>query len=340
MAQRAEVTPPPGTTRGEPSRVGWALATFLAGAILAGQSRMNGELAVHLGHGLDAALWSFGSGLVVLTALALVSPRMRSGFTQLREALRHREIRFWQCLGGMVGALYVFCQGYAVPIAGVALFTIAVVGGQTVNAILVDRLGLGPAGPVAASRTRLLSAGLAVAGVVVAVGGRVSGTSSAVVVPVVLAAVVGALMTVQQATNGRVVSASGHPMTTTWINFATGAVLLLVLGVPAALTGGVGPPASTHSPWWSWLGGLVGIVVVAVSAVAVRHLGVLPVMILMLLGQLAAAVGLDALVPATRGHLTPVVVIGLGITLFAAVLAARGGGAVPAATTTETGRSS
>ncbi len=301
----------------------WALATFLAGAILAGQSRMNGELAVHLGHGLDAALWSFGSGLVVLTGVVLASRRVRAGFTQLREALRRGEIRLWQCLGGTVGALYVFCQGYAVPVAGVALFTIAVVGAQTVSAVLVDRLGLGPAGPVAASGARLVSAGLAVVGVVVAVGGRVSGTSSAVVVPVVLAALVGALMTVQQATNGRVGISSGHPMTTTWINFAVGAVLLMVLCVPAAFVGAVGRPVSTQAPWWSWLGGFVGIVVVAISAVAVRHLGVLQVMILMLLGQLAAAVGLDALVPATRGHLTPLVVLGLGLTLLAAVLAAR-----------------
>lgn len=307
----------------EPSRVGWALAMFAAGGLLAGQSRMNGELASHLGHGLDAALWSFGSGLVVLTILVIASASVRAGFTQLREALRRREIRLWQCLGGMVGGLYVFCQAYAVPIAGVALFTIAVVGGQTVNAIVVDRLGLGPAGPVAANRARVLSAALAVVGVVVAVGGRVSGSSSSVVVPVVLAVVVGALMTVQQATNGRVGISSGHAMTTTWLNFAAGAVLLLVLCVPAALTGSVGMPVSTQAPWWSWLGGLVGIVVVAVSAVAVRHLGVLQVMILMLLGQLAAAVGLDALVPATRGHLTPVVVLGLVITLLAAVLAAR-----------------
>lgn len=301
----------------------WALATLLAGGILAGQSRMNGELAVHLGHGLEAALWSFGSGLVVLTGMVVASRRVRAGFAQLRGALRRREIKLWQCLGGTVGGLFVFSQAYAVPIAGVALFTIAVVGGQTVNAILVDRLGLGPAGPVAANRARVLSAALAVVGVVVAVGGRVSGTSAAVVVPVALAVAVGALMTVQQATNGRVGIASGHPMTTTWLNFTTGAVLLLVLSVPAAVTGSLGRPQSLTAPWWAWCGGLAGIVVVAVSAVAVRHLGVLPVTILMLLGQLSAAVGLDVLSPATRSHLTPVVAVGLAVTLLAALLAAR-----------------
>ncbi|MEP6797904.1 MAG: DMT family transporter [Lapillicoccus sp.] len=310
-------------TESEPSRLLWASATFVAGALLSGQSRMNGELAVRLGHGLAAALWSFGSGLAVLTVLVLVSSRVRSGFTRLREALRSNQIRLWQCLGGAVGGLYVFSQAYAVPISGVALFTIAVVGGQTVNAVVVDRLGIGPAGAVAVNRARLVAAGLAVIGVVVAVGGRVTGASSTVVIPVVLAFVVGALMTVQQATNGRVGVASGHPMATTWLNFAVGTVVLIVLSGVALATGDLGPPASIDAPWWAWLGGLVGIIVVSVSAVAVRHLGVLQVMILMLLGQLVTAVGLDAISPATRGHLTPIVVLGLAVTLVAAVLAAR-----------------
>ena len=305
----------------ERARLLWAVGAFVAGALLSGQSRMNGELASVSGRGLDAALWSFGSGLALLTLVVQASPRARSGFNGLRDALRHHTIRRWQCLGGVVGGLFVFCQAYAVPVAGVALFTIGVVGGQTANAIFVDRFGIGPAGRVGVSRSRVGAAVLATAGVVVAVGGRVSGTSSAVVLPVLLAVVVGALMTVQQATNGRVNVASGNPFTTAWLNFAVGTTLLLVLAVPGAVTGAFGTPSSVAAPWWAWFGGLLGIGFVAISAVAVRHLGVLQVMILMLLGQLSAAVGLDALSPATRGHITPVVVVGLVITLAAAGLA-------------------
>ena len=53
------------------------------------------------------------------------------------------------------------------------------------------------------------------------------------------------------------------------------------------------------------VGGLIGTVIIGVTAVAVRPLGVLLVMLLMLAGQLVAAVGLDALDPQTRGHITP-----------------------------------
>ncbi len=306
-----------------PGRVqlSWAVLTLVAGTFLSLQSRMNGELATVSGRGLDAAMWSFGSGLVVVTGIVLASPRARAGFVSLRDALRAKSIRPWQCLGGAVGGLYVFNQAYAVPIAGVALFTIAVVGGQTANAIVVDRFGIGPAGRVAVTRSRVAAAALATVGVVIAVGGRVTGTSGAVVIPVVLALVVGALMTAQQATNGRVNVASHNPFTTTWLNFAMGTAMLLVLAVPGALTGSFGGPGSIAAPWWAWFGGVLGIAVVAVSAVAVRQLGVLQVMLLMLLGQLSSAVVLDALSPATRGHITPVVIVGLVITLVAAGLA-------------------
>ncbi len=308
----------------DPARVHlfWAVLTFVAGTFLSLQSRMNGELATVLGRGLDAAMWSFGSGLVVLTGIVATAPPTRAGFVSLRKALREKSIQPWQCLGGAVGGLYVFNQAYAVPLAGVALFTIAVVGGQTANAIVVDRFGIGPAGRVPVTRARVAAALLATVGVVVAVGGRVAGTSGAVVIPVVLALLIGALTTAQQATNGRVNVAAGNPFTTAWLNFAVGTVVLLVLTVPGALTGTFGTPRSLAAPWWAWFGGVLGIAVVTVSAVAVRHLGVLQVMLLMLLGQLSSAVALDAVSPATRGHITPVVIVGLVITLVAAALAA------------------
>jgi transporter family-2 protein len=62
-------------------------------------------------------------------------------------------------------------------------------------------------------------------------------------------------------------------------------------------------------------------VIIGVTTVSVRHLGVLLVMLLMLAGQLVAAVGLDALDPQTRGHITPLVVVGLLVTVAAAALA-------------------
>lgn len=299
----------------------WALLSMVAGALLAVQARMNGELATVSGRGLDAALWSFGSGLVVLCLLLLVSPSMRQGIRNLRQGLRDGQLRLWQCIGGFLGGLYVFSQAYAVSLVGVALFTIAVVGAQTVGGLVVDRAGIGPAGVVPVSWGRVGSALLAVVGVVVAVGDRVNGDGSTVVLPIVFAVLAGLLITVQQGINGRVTVAAGSPMTATWLNFTLGTVLLVVLAAPAAAVGQFGRPLRFDAPWWAWFGGLLGIVVVALSTAAVRHLGVLLVLLCMLAGQLVASVTLDAVDVRTRSHITPVVLGGLLVTVVAAALA-------------------
>lgn len=303
------------------SRPLWVVLGLTAGALLSVQSRMNGELSRRFGHGLDAALWSFGSGLLVLTvALALSSP-MRAGLSHLRMALRENRIRWWQCLGGLLGGLFVFCQSYAVPLAGVALYTIAVVGGQTASGVLVDRLGIGPGGRRPVTLGRVGAAVLASIGIAVAVGGRVTGSGASVVVPVVLSALTGVGLAVQQGTNGRVGVASGNAFTTTWLNFGLGAVLLVVLTVPASRVGQLASPASLDAPWWAWCGGVVGIGAVAIGSAGVRHLGVLLLLLLMLVGQLSAALVIDTVDPATRGQVSLVTILGLLLTLAAALLA-------------------
>lgn len=252
----------------------------------------------------------------------------------------------WQTLGGLLGGTYVLVQAYAVPLAGVALFTIAVVGGQTGNAIVVDRMGLGPAGRAAVTTVRVVAAVLATVGVGIAVLGRVlansapggSGTpvtagtlgaagmttasGAAVVVPVLLALLVGGLHSVQSAINGRVNVATGTPWATTWLNFTNGVILLSAVAGIRWASGGLGPVQVDPPPGWVWFGGLAGVVFVGVAAVVVRHLGVLHTMLVLLCGQVLGALTLDLLNPATRHTVTLVVLAGLGLTAVAAVLPA------------------
>jgi transporter family-2 protein len=303
------------------SRLLWAALAFVGGALLSVQSRMNGELATVFGHGLDAALWSFGSGTVALTVALLAFRPMRSGLGSLRGALADRRLRWYQCVGGAMGGLFVLCQSYAVPLAGVALWTVAVVGGQTASGMGVDRFGIGPAGRLPVTAARGVAAVLAVAGVLVAVGGRVSTTDATVVLPVVLSVLAGVSLAVQSGINGRVGVASGNAFTTAWLNFTLGLTVLVLLIVPEVLLGQFGLPHSLDAPWWAWWGGLLGIAVVAAGVVGVRYLGVLLQLLLMLVGQLSAAALLDLVNPATRSTVTPVVLFGLLVTLGAAALA-------------------
>ena len=79
----------------------------LIGAGMAIQSRVNGELGTRLHDGIAAAALSVGGGLVLLALLVPALPAGRRGLAALRTALRDGKLRWWQCTGGMCGALYV-----------------------------------------------------------------------------------------------------------------------------------------------------------------------------------------------------------------------------------------
>ncbi len=306
-----------------PSRgvlLGSGLLALFSGTLTAVQSRANGTLAQVFGDPLDAALWSFGSGWVLLT-LGLLTPQARGGLRRAYQAYRASDLRWWMFFGGLIGGTFVAIQSYAVPIAGIALFLIGIVAGQTVSALIVDKVGLGPGGPQPVTLARVAAAGVALVGVLVAVGGRVGAGGTGLVVPVVLAVSIGVGLAIQAATNGRVNRASGNVMATTWVNFTWGSVLLVGLAAGRRLFGTIAPPQSWAAPWWAFLGGIFGIIFVSVGSVVVHHLGVLLVMLLTLTGQLAGALVLDLINPATRAQVGLPVFLGVAITLTAALSA-------------------
>ncbi|WP_281177616.1 DMT family transporter [Kribbia dieselivorans] len=296
-------------------------AALVAGLATSLQSRMNGELAVITGVPIEAGLVSFLGGLAVLTML-LVLPAVRRGMGRVGEAVRDGSLKWYQCIGGFIGGIFVVNQTIAVPLLGIALFTVGTVAGQTANGLLVDRFGIGPGGPKPIQGLRVAAALLALFGVVVSVSGALEG-SVGVVVPMITTVLVGAGIAIQQGTNGRVTVASRNVFTTTWINFFFGSVLMCVVAAWEFGTGRVHYVSMADAPWWTFLGGVMGIVVVATAAWAVRHLGVLVFGLALLLGQLASALVLDLVNPAARDSVTPTVVAGVLITLVAAALAGR-----------------
>ncbi len=272
---------------------------LLVGALVTVQSRINGSLAEGLGEGLRAgilaAVISFGSGLVLLTAVVASSLRRRAGLHRLRDALRTRRLRPVELVGGLAGAFFVASQGIAVGVIGVALFIVSFVAGQSVASLVVDHVGLGPRGHQAVSVPRAIAATFAVAGVLVKVVDDLDGAAQgAALLLALLALVAGVLQAVQQALNGRV-SAIGGPLATTWNNFAIGtAGLLVVLAVSFLVPGKVtGAPAT----WWAYLGGVLGVTFIAISAVMVQVHGVLVLGLCTIAGQVVAAEVLEILDP-------------------------------------------
>lgn len=301
-----------------PGDQGLALcAAFACGVILAVQSRLNGELGSHV-PAMTAAWFSFLSGLLAVSLLWL-TPRFRTGIGRVRSAVRAGQLPVWQLFGGFAGGLVVASQTYAVPLVGVATFLIALIGGQTVNALVVDRLRLGPAAPQLITPARLAAAALAVVGVVVAVTPGVQ-EGTFLWLPVVFAFLIGMSTAVQQATNARVTALGGDSSVTAFLNFLTGSALLVAIGAWSVLPGGW--PDLSGVPWWAWPGGVIGVGYIVLAAWAVMHSGVLLFGLVTITSQMGTGVVLDLIEPATRDHVGPQMLLGVGLTVVAAVWAA------------------
>lgn len=297
---------------------------IVAGAIMAGQSRMNGELSRVWAEPIIAALWSFGSGFAVLCVLVVVVGPARVGVGRVFAAVRGGQLSWWQCAGGMFGGLFVVAQSVTVPIAGVALFTMAVVAGQTLGGLVVDRLGMGANGKTAVTLLRVVAAVLAVLGVVVATSGAVVSLVWAVVLPVVVSVFIGVGTSIQTATNGRMNLWSRHVVATTFVNFGFGAVTIFAVFLGQLVFGQVRLSGFAVPPWWSLGGGVCGILFISAASWAVRHVGVLAYLIAANTSLVSCAVLLDVFFPVGESaQVTAVLVLGVSVSVLAIALASR-----------------
>jgi transporter family-2 protein len=270
---------------------------LLCGALVAIQSRINGELGSRLGDGFTAASISFGSGLVILAVALAIAPAGRRGLARVREALRDRRLRWWYVCGGAAGSFLVLSQGLAAAALGVALFTVAVVAGQTISGLVLDRVGIGPGGRRPLTAARLVGALLALVAVTWAVSAQFGG--SAPVWLMLLPFIAGLGTGWQQAVNGQVRVVAESALTATFINFAVGTTVLVVLMLIRWGVGGM--PHRLPTEPWLYIGGALGCVFIGVTALLVRITGVLLLGLATVAGQLVAALLLDLLLP-TAGH--------------------------------------
>lgn len=318
-------SPSPVPAQTSPARLVLALvAAFACGILVALQTRINGELGQRLGDGFLAAFVSFGSGLVLLTLLLALWRPGRRGVGRIVAALRTRDIPWWLVLGGVGGAVFVLGQGLTVGLLGVAMFTIAVVCGQTLSSLVLDHRGLARMPATPATPQRVVGAALAVVAVGIAVSDRVRPDIPiwALVVPLVAGVLVGW----QAAVNGQVRQVAGSAVSATFGNFLVGTTVLgIALAIHVALAGW---NPTFPGEWWLYLGGVNGCVFIAAQTVIVRFTGVLLMGLAVLSGQLVASLGFDVLLPISGEPLHIVTVVGtvlvLGAVLVAAIPSRRG----------------
>jgi transporter family-2 protein len=296
-------------------------AAFSVGALTAGQSRVNGELALATGNGVQAAVVSMLGSFLLASIIILAVPRLRRGLREVGVALRSRRLRWWQLLGGIAAAIFLATQALTVPLLGVAIFTVALIGGQLLNSILVDRWGLGPAGRQPVTFARVISALLALVAVVIAVAGRDTGISNVVLVPAILAFIAGTGMAVQQALNGHVALASRDAMAASWINFTVGLTCLMVVFMGLWWGSDVDPGALPWDRWYLFSGGIVGVLFIATAAWVVQRVGILYFALLTIVGQLVGAALVDLIAPSGT-RVTPALIVGIVVAGLAVLVGA------------------
>jgi transporter family-2 protein len=273
---------------------GLARATAIGLVVLANtgaalQTRINGELGSRLHDGVAAGLISMAGGLVLLLVAVLPAASGRRSIARVREALRDGRIRWWYCLGGVNGGLFVASQGLTAQALGVTVFTVAVVAGTSAGSLAADRWGIGPGGRQPLTVPRVTGALLCVAAVVIGGSLHLHGSGLLVILP----AVAGAGLAWQLAMNGRVGAVAQSSLTAALVNFAVAAVTLgLVFGGEALLRGA--PSGDPPGEWWLYLGGAPGVVLVAVAAAVVSRIGVLVLGLAGVAGQLSGSVAIDA----------------------------------------------
>ncbi len=291
--------------------LGTVAVSTASGALIALQSRANGGLSHALGNALETSVISFGSGLLLLTIAVLSSRRVREGLRGIRAAVRDGALPRWQLLAGTGGATFVMVQAYAVPRVGVAILSVASIAGQSLASLVVDRVGLRAGVRHAISSRRIAAAAIACLAVYLSVADRVSGAFGALAALVVGA---GCIVAVQRALNAHITDYAANSYATTFVNFAAGTSLLVVVNMfdVANLTR---PPLGAGD-WWMYTGGAIGVLYIALFAVVVQRIGVLMSTVTSVGGQLLGSLVLDVLYPTHGVHLGANVYLGVGVSFL------------------------
>lgn len=295
------------------------LLAALSGAMIALQARANGELSHRLNNGLQAALVSFGSGLLIIFVITLFNSKIKEGIKNLRRSVANKEIARWKLFAGALGGSFVAIQTQIVPLIGVAIYSVASIAGQTAMSLIVDRIGLTGGGKKLISPRRVLAAFLTVLAVLVSVWDRIDANNLSIFA-VTAGGFAGAIVGVQRALNGQINEYSQQSFTTSLLNFITGTSFLVILIIAGMLLGKNELSPLPSGPWWIYTGGVIGVIYIAFTSTIVQHLGVLTFTLFSVGGQLVGSLIIDLVSPTKGVSVSAYLITGIVMT-YAGVVA-------------------
>jgi transporter family-2 protein len=295
------------------------LLAAISGVMIALQSRANGELSHILGNSTEAALVSFGSGLIVIALITPFNSAIKNGIRNLQSAVKAKEIPRWRLFAGVLGGSFVALQTQVVPLIGVALYSVASIAGQTATSLVVDRIGLTGGGKKLISKRRVTAALITVFAVLISVLDRIS-IASFSLFAVVLAVLAGALVGVQRALNGQINEHSKASFTTSLLNFVMGTSTLVILLFALLIFKGDAIVPLPSGPWWVYTGGTIGVIYIAFTSTIVQHLGVLTFTLFSVGGTLIGSLLIDVFAPTNGNTVSWYLVSGIVMTYLGVII--------------------
>jgi transporter family-2 protein len=294
------------------------LLAALSGLMIALQARANGELSHLLNNGLEAAVVSFGSGLITIAVISMFHKGIKEGITNLRAAVAAKKIPRWRLFAGVLGGTFVALQTQVVPIIGVAVYSVASIAGQTAMSLYVDRIGLTGGGKKLISRRRIAAAVLTVLAVLVSVWDRIDAKNLSMWA-VFFGVLAGAIVGVQRALNGQINEYSKQSFATSLLNFIMGTSFLAIILVIAVIANWSELSPLPTGPWWIYSGGALGVIYIAFSSTIVQHLGVLTFTLFTVGGQLVGSLLIDLISPTNGVNVSAYLVTGIVMTYLGVI---------------------
>ena len=295
------------------------LLAALSGLLIAMQARANGELSHRMGNPIEAALVSFGSGLLIISLISIFTPAIRNGMKNLKGAVSRKEIPVWTLFAGMLGGSFVAVQTQIVPIIGVAIYSVASIAGQTAASLIVDRIGLTGGGKKEITIRRVAAAGVTVLAVLVSVLDRIEAENLSLFA-VIFGCFAGAIVGVQRALNGQINESTHQSFATSWLNFIMGTTFLFILLSIGVAINRAEIVALPSGPWWMYMGGTIGVIYIAFTSTIVQHLGVLTFTLISVGGQLVGSLLIDLYSPTQGVQISTYLVTGIVMTYLGVIV--------------------
>lgn len=238
----------------------------------------------------QASLISFFGGMVISGLIAI--------FLGKGDFLLLKEVKFWQCLGGIYGIINVCVTVAAIPILGAALSFTLIMLGQILSGAVIDFFGLFGSLKTQLSVSRIFGILIIIIGVILIYFGSIKKSEKEVksnkwkiffmIISSLLAGILGAM---QSPTNASLAKLIGN-WEGTFISFFVG-TLALILIVLIKNKGRLKTMKNVGIKPWMMIGGSYGVLGIFLNLYTVQFLGTTLLVSCTMIGQLSAGLIID-----------------------------------------------